>query len=205
VNSANRRPQINKDYKKRYSSSEMDKWEKIDKNIIIHGAGLSKPVTSSSSNGNEFGTNPSSAGNSSNSHARGNMMSSMDSDNLEDFSEYRGGSINERGNVFDVNENTATDTEINLINTSGSSLANHGHNSKMYHYSTFNYYNNHTLYHHGLGFGMNNSSSNHQPLPRIENSFPSRSLNSSKVSFSVLDLLVVCLKMPKKYRLNQNI
>jgi hypothetical protein len=184
----------------------MDKWDKIDKNIVIHGAGLAKPSSS-----NEFGSghhtsnNPSSAGGQSNSnnphsgsnHARSNIMSSMDSDtNLEDFSEYRGGSINERGNVFDAmsggggNHHAGTDTEINLISASGSGGGAGGsnHNSKMYHYSTFNYYNNHTLYHHGLGGGpgfgtLNSNSNNHQSLPRIENSFPSKGLNSSKVDF----------------------
>jgi hypothetical protein len=171
----------------------MEKWEKIDKNIIIHGAGLSKPGNNFSgdfgshnnnSNNGSNGANPSSSmmissagttGVNNGNNARSNVISSLESDNLEDFTEYRGGSINERG--YD-----ATADEINIISNNNSA-------NKMYHYSTFNYYNNHTLYHHGFaGSGLNpgSYSSSHQPLPRIENSFSTTRNNNSKVIFIIL-------------------
>ena len=169
VNSANRRPQLNKDYKKRYSSNEMDKWDKTDKNIIITGAGLSKPVTL-----NEFSNNNS------------NNLSSGVNSNSGSFG---------KANVLSASDNTNENMDTDYTGDYRPSLNDRGLVAEMYHYSTFNYYNNHTLYHYNnsgmTGLGGSGPSSSHQPLPRIENSFPPKLISSAKVSFYFCFLFLV--------------
>ena len=182
VNSGNRRQlQINY-YRKRYSSIEMGaNVAPVDKNIIIHGAGLGKPSSlshfnenSNSTNGSQtnaflpFSNSAAGATGISNSYSFGNRSTNNSSqaynhqmnndENIyeNEFNDY---------NLYEQNAENSID-EINLINQQSSSNSNSNNivnnNTTSINTKPLNASNNNIT--HGLGVNHNSGFYNHSHL-----------------------------------------
>jgi len=177
VNSGNSRRQLQINYyRKRYSPIEMginsisSGLMPVDKNIIIHGAGLSKLSSLNESNNNTNNNNRS-ANNSSQAY---NNNNNHNNDENYETNEYNNN--NNENNIYDNNNNQMD--EINLISQNNAKLLNT--NNNVIHTSHLNYF----------GFNNNNNNNSHlnnanfQPLPPIENSLTLKPLRISSANIN---------------------
>jgi hypothetical protein len=180
VNSGNSRRQLQINYyRKRYSPIEMginsisSGLMPVDKNIIIHGAGLSKLSSLNESNNN---TNNNRSANNSSQAYNNNNTSNNNHNNDENYETIEYNNNNNENNLYDNNNNNQMD-EINLISQNNAKLLST--NNNVIHTSHLNY------------FGFNNSNNNShlnnanfQPLPPIENSLTLKPLRISSANIN---------------------
>ena len=173
VNSGTRRQYQNNYYRKRYSSIEMGSGlAPIDKNIIIHGAGLVKPMQISDSSF-PLSNNPATAANplifssTVNTRIANTSIQAYHNMNDENIYENEDNDYQFQSNIIDEN----SIDEINLLNNNGASYGRgggHGGGHAYYNHGHLNYFG-----HHHYNY-QPNSVAGYKSLPPIENSLTSK-------------------------------